>query len=409
MRYFAEPSFHETGTIAGLAPLLQDALSGTDLAPLANQWIERARSGRDANTLLDLSIVLELLRKREIGLAIQGDALKIAQHFRTSSSTAKTALKLLVLKTPGDLSANTPVECLVENSNIAMELLYVGPGLSLPATLPEHDLLFVAIAESKENRQLLEYLHHRLDSWPRPYLNAPREIMKLERASACNLLSSIPGIEMPHTKELDRVTLQQIANAKLRINTVLPDGEFPLIVRPVDSHAGKGLIKAVSPTELLEYLDSRSETDFFISRFIDYRSTDNLFRKYRIVIMQGRPFLCHMGISDHWMVHYPYQEMISNPSRREEEKRVMATFEEDFARRHQAAFAAISERIHLDYFGLDCAENKEGDLVIFEVASAMLVHAMDSSELFPYKEKQIRKVFAAFSDMLAGIHAMAQS
>jgi hypothetical protein len=400
----AEHPIHETGSILGLAPLLKLALAGTDLAPLANQWIEFVRKSRNANTLLDLSIVLELLRNREMGLAIRGDALKIAQHFRISSTTSEAALKLLVLKVPGDLSTNTPVECLLEDTNIAIELLFVGPGLPLPDVPPEHDLLFVAIAESNENRPILKYLNHRLASWPRPYLNLPREILKLERDSAYSFLSPIPGIVMPRTERVDRETLQSLARAELRIDAVLAGGEFPITVRPVDSHAGKGFIKAESPSELLSYLEDRSDEEFFISRFIDYRSEDGLFRKYRIVIMRGQPFLCHMGISEHWMVHYPYPEMISNPVRREEEERAMATFDEDFAWRHRSALAAIPKQIQLDYLGLDCAESKDGDLVIFEAASAMLAHAMDNAEFFPYKDAQMRKVFAAFRNMLISAH-----
>jgi hypothetical protein len=400
MNAFAEPSSHEAGLILGLAPLMKQAFDGANLAPLANQWIESVRRSRNANTLLDLSIVLELLRNREMGLAIRGDALKMAQHFCISSSAAEVALKLLVLKVPGDLSSNTPIECLLGDSEIAIEILYVGPGLPLPDVAPKHDLLFVAIAESEENRPVLEYLHHRLDCWPRPYLNAPREILKLERDTACNFLSSVPGLLMPRTARVDREALRSLARAELQIEDVLPDAEFPITIRPVDSHAGRGFVKADSSAELLDYLNDRSDAEFFLSQFINYSSTDGLFRKYRIVMMHGRPFLCHMGISSHWMVHYPYPEMIANPARREEEERAMASFDEDFVRRHQRALAAIPERIRLDYIGLDCAESAKGDLVIFEVASAMLVHDMDDRELFPYKTGQMQKVFEAFRTML---------
>jgi hypothetical protein len=266
--------------------------------------------------------------------------------------------------------------------------------------VPEHDLLFVAIAESEENRATLESLQQRLSTWPRPYLNAPREILKMERDRACELLSPIPGVAMPHTKRIDRHTLEELARGAIAIDALLPSGEFPVIVRPVDSHAGRGLIKAESPTELLPYLAENAGPQFFISQFINYSSADGLFRKYRVVLMRGTPFLCHMGISEHWMVHYPYKEMIENPDRREEEKQAMVHFDAAFALRHQRALAAIAEQIDLEYFGLDCAESVSGDLVIFEVASAMLVHAMDNLEIFPYKDAQMSKVFSAFRTML---------
>jgi hypothetical protein len=116
---FVEPSLQETEAIVGLAPLLKQAFHGADLSPLAQQWIQRARANRDTNALLDLSIALELQRKREIALAIQSDALRQAQHFRISRKPTESALKLLIIKAPGDLSSNTPIECLLENTNIA--------------------------------------------------------------------------------------------------------------------------------------------------------------------------------------------------------------------------------------------------------------------------------------------------
>ncbi len=113
MNSSASPLPHEARSILGLAPLLKQAFTGTDLRPLANRWIELARQCRNANTLLDLSLALELLKKRESALAIQNDALRIAQHFCIAPEPAEVALRLLVLKTLGDLSANTPIKCLL--------------------------------------------------------------------------------------------------------------------------------------------------------------------------------------------------------------------------------------------------------------------------------------------------------
>jgi hypothetical protein len=91
---------HASGSIIGLAPLLKHAFHGTDLTPVANQWIEDARLHRNANTLLDLSIALELLKQREHAMAIQRDALRLAQHFRIATESKEISLRLLVLKLP---------------------------------------------------------------------------------------------------------------------------------------------------------------------------------------------------------------------------------------------------------------------------------------------------------------------
>ena len=53
----------------------------------------------------------------------------------------------MVVMAPGDMTANTPVDCMLEDSDIEMTQLYVTPGQLLPA-LPDHDLIFVAVGES---------------------------------------------------------------------------------------------------------------------------------------------------------------------------------------------------------------------------------------------------------------------
>jgi hypothetical protein len=107
-----------------------------------------------------------------------------------------------------------------------------------------------------------------------------------------------------------------------------------------------------------------------------------------------------MGISEHWMVHYPYDEMKAHADRRREEAAMMAGFDDAFAWRHRDALAAIHERFGLDYVGFDCAETRDGQLLIFELANALVVHGIDDPQHFPYKAAQMQKVFAAFRDML---------
>ncbi|HLZ30216.1 MAG TPA: RimK family alpha-L-glutamate ligase, partial [Chloroflexota bacterium] len=83
-----------------------------------------------------------------------------------------------------------------------------------------------------------------------------------------------------------------------------------------------------------------------------------------------------------------------------EEAECMAHFDEQFAVRHAAALRAIDERMGLSYVALDCAETRAGELLIFEVDNAMVVHAMDPEDMFPYKKPAMRKIFVAFREML---------
>jgi len=384
------------------------AVSGVDLGPLGTQLI--ASAGADpravnANALMDLSTVLQLRGERELALNIQSQALAIKQIYspptgRGSIDRNTASIRLLAIMGPGDLMANSPIELLLEDADVALDIVYVSDNLGLPDNLPEHDVLFVAIAESEQNIPLLKKIQTAIASWPHPVLNDPARIALLSRDHNCALLKSAPGLDMPVTARIGRQALEQIGCGELAITAVLDDGGFPVIVRPVDSHAGRGLEKLADTVAVASYLSGMANEEFYVSRFVDYRGADGQFRKYRIVLIEGRPFVCHMGISGHWMIHYLNAGMAESADKRDEEAQFMAGFDAGFAVRHAEAFRAINERVGLDYLGIDCAETRDGKLLIFEVDSCMIVHAIDPADVFPYKQPQMRRVFNAFSGML---------
>ena len=387
--------------LIGLAPLMRQAFSGVDLRPFGSKLVQRAmRFPQDANTLMDLSVVLQLIGNRELGLATQAQALKIQQHYQIPAAAGASAIRLLVLVSGGDLMANTPVEFLVENSDVALDFLYVDEQFPLPANLPEHDLVFVAIGESDHNKPLLAHIAERAKSWTRPVLNAPERIANLTRNGTCALLGAAPGICMPVSVRVSRAALAQIGDGSAAVTSLLADGGFPIIARPVGSHAGHGLDKIGDAAGIAKYLSAESAEEFYISRFIDYRNADGLFRKYRIMLIEGKPFICHMAISENWMIHYLNAGMAEDAGKRAEEARFMAQFDSDFALRHAGAFKSVTDILQLEYVGLDCSETSDGKLLIFEADSDMIVHAMDPVDKYPYKRPVMQKIFDAFHAML---------
>jgi hypothetical protein len=99
------------------------------------------------------------------------------------------------------------------------------------------------------------------------------------------------------------------------------------------------------------------------------------------------------------MINYINADMKESADKRAEEARFMAEFDYDFAVRHRCAFDAIAERVGLDYLPFDCGETADGRLLLFELGTNMILHAMDPPDVFAYKRPQMEKVFAAFQDM----------
>ncbi|MBV8124856.1 MAG: RimK family alpha-L-glutamate ligase [Paucibacter sp.] len=381
---------------------MRRAFRKEDLAPVALALLDRAQAHpQDAHAYLDCSTVLQLTGHRELALAVQAEAIRLQQSYKLPFSAAASGFRLLVIMGPGDLMANTPIEFLLEDSDVAIELLYVNDDLPLPDTLPPHDLLMVAVAESDASQALLKKLADRLQHYSHPVLNGPEDIVNLSRDRACGLLSSIPGVQMPTTVRVPRGRLEQLSTQAGRLSELLPGADFPVIVRPIGSHAGHDLQKIDSAEALATYLDHVPAAGFYLAPFVDYRDAGGQFRKYRVALIDGAPFICHYAISSHWMVHYLNAGMDDSAQKRAEEAQCMAHFDSTFAVRHRAALAEINRRIGLPYLGIDCAEAPDGRLLIFEVDNAMIVHAMDDEAMYPYKKPAMHKVFSAFRRLLA--------
>jgi glutathione synthase/RimK-type ligase-like ATP-grasp enzyme len=399
----AAPAPLQPASIIGLAAIARLAFSGSpELQSLWQSLMKRTMTDPDdVGGLLDLSVIELIAGRRDSRLKIQAQALAKQRVYRLEPAVPSAQpLRLLAFVVPGDFMVNTPVEFLLEGSGVQLDLLYLVPGGPLPAFIPEHDVAFIAIAESEANRPLLQAMREIAKIWPVPVVNAPHFIERLSRDGACAMLQNLAGVYMPANIRTERAKLEEVADSARPLAGLLGGAAFPIIVRPLGSHGGQGLEKIASAAELKAYLARQQASAFYVSPFVDYCGDDGLYRKCRIALIDGRAYGCHLAISPNWMVHYLNADMADNAANRAEEDRFLTRFDAEFGRRHQGAFAAIAERIELDYAQIDCAETRDGRLLIFEIGTAMIVHAMDPADVFPYKKAAMDKVFAAFVAML---------
>jgi hypothetical protein len=385
----------------GLARLTRMSASGVDLRPLWQHLIAKLIDGTiEAGEGLDLSLIAQLLGDKQAGLAIQREILLSHRLFRSPCTLQKPHLRVLALAAATDMGSNTPIEFLLQDSGIELTTLYVIPECELPDPLPDHDIAVVVASDSADCRDALRKIAHAIPRWPRPLLNPPHLVSNLDRDKLHGLLRGIEGLEIPETVAVTRVCLSELSQSAIAPSDIAAGLSFPLIVRPRGSHAGRGLVKIDNPAAMERYLGERDEEEFFTSRFVDYSGSDGLFRKYRIVVIDGRPYACHLAIADRWDIWYINAGMSSSPSKRLEEETFMQTFDTGFAERHRTALSGMIDRIGLDYFTVDCAETQSGSLLIFEADNTAIVHDMDPPDVFPYKVPQMRKVFDAFAAML---------
>ena len=279
----------------GLAALARMFFEQADVQPLWSRLVERVTADpTDAAALMDLATMLLLSGDRDQGLAVQAQALDQGRLYRRPGGDGP---RLLALMAAGDTMANTPLDFLLEGSDIDLLTLYVSPDHPPPSPLPDHDIAFLAIGESEANLASLRSLQPILPHWPRPMINGqPDRVAELTRDGVCALLRGVDEVVAPPTARLSRDLLAQIGRGEASLAAVLPDTVFPIIVRPIGSHAGTGLEKLDGREAIGAYLASQSVDSFYIAPFVDYAGPDGQFRKQRIALIEGRPFICHMAI-----------------------------------------------------------------------------------------------------------------
>jgi tetratricopeptide (TPR) repeat protein len=349
----------------------------------------QAAVAADAGALeahLGIYEVAQILRRPELALAHQQAAIALAP-IHSTLAREREDYALLVPCAPGLYEANTPVDLLFDPRHVSLHRWYVDPGRAVPP-LPRHDAVFVAVGESDKVRAHLAAVARFLESSVRPQLNRPSDIARLARVTLTETFASARHARVVATTRIARERYAAEGFA------------YPHIVRPVDSHGGHGLARIDDTAQRDAYLAGQGAAQLYVAPFIDYSGADGLFRKYRIVFVDGEPLPCHLAISPHWMVHYYNSPMARNAWMRDEEAAFMAGIGSVFHGDLAAALRETAQLLALDYVGIDAAIDRDGKLLIFEADNALIVHLLDDPVMYAYKHQYVPRIYAALDALV---------
>lgn len=385
--------------ILGMQSIVSLIYAGRDVTPLWNELMQRATTDpTDATTLLDMATILQTLSRADEARQLLKSAVKLRRDFCVVHGDG-TGPRLLAFVTEGDFMANTPLDFLLAGSNCVLWLHYVDLETAMLTDLPDYDVAFMAIGESTENAPLLAHMQKLLAGFDGTVMNRnPDLIGRLTRDGVSEMLANEPSILSPTTYRASREDLVAVGAGAKRLEDCVPGLAFPLVIRPISTHAGHGMERISDLAGLSTWLETQPAPELYVAPFIDFRGPDGFYNKQRVVFINGKAFASHMALSDHWIVHYLSAGMGQSAAKRAVEQAWMENFDTDFAARHKDSFAALHRHIGLDYFGIDCAELADGRLLVFELDVAMVVHNMDDPVVYPYKQVAMRKLFDGFVD-----------
>ena len=135
-------------------------------------------------------------------------------------------------------------------------------------------------------------------------------------------------------------------------------------------------------------------------QFVDSRSADGWYRKYRVVFVDRVPYPYHLAISDDWLVHYWTAHMGRDAAKRAEEAAFLENPAQAIGERGMAALHAIGAALDLDYAGIDFGIGPAGELLLFEANATMVIAPPDPDERWEYRRAAIGKILDAVVAMI---------
>jgi glutathione synthase/RimK-type ligase-like ATP-grasp enzyme len=358
------------------------------LRSLAYAVLRRDPAARDAH--LRLYEVEQMLGQPQAAIAHLRMALRTSRIVTLTAKREPAELTVLALTRVAQWEANTPLELIVDTDRVTLHRYYIDDTDTALAdeALPPYDVLFNSIAESDSAANALRLARTFAERARREPINAPEAVAAIGRTQVAARFAASPSIVAP--------PIERVTPAMLLERTIAES----LIVRPVGSQAGIGLARIDDTAALRAYLAERTDPEYFVMPFIDYRNDDGFFRKYRVMFVAGQPYACHLAISPRWMIHYYNAAMAEHQWMRDEEARFIANLDSVFSGPLADALAEIAAAVPLEYFGIDCAIARDGRLLLFEADAAMLVHGTDPPELYPYKRAGFERIQRALTRLL---------
>jgi tetratricopeptide (TPR) repeat protein/glutathione synthase/RimK-type ligase-like ATP-grasp enzyme len=308
---------------------------------------------------------------------------------RIPAAVAEPDFAVLVIISPG--AGNTPYKYLIGKSAYESHFYALLPGSEpdLDMLRRHGDAVVNLISDVDQGRDILTSATALVDTLGKPVINHPDKVVATGRDDIAQRLAGIAHCRMPKTIRCNR---DEIAAQAATFG-------FPLLLRTPGTHGGDAFEKIDSGVGVEAFLSQYPGDDYYVTEYVDYAAADGYFRKYRMMVVDGVILPYHLAIADQWKIHHFRTEMGSQPWMQQEEAAFLDDPHAVFGAAHETALHEIARIVDLEFFGVDCSVDHDGNLLIFEVNASMLIH--DDNADFPYKAPHVARIKASFDALLA--------
>lgn len=228
------------------------------------------------------------------------------------------------------------------------------------------DVLVNMICEPQQQSIALDQVARYELATQLPVVNSAAVVKATTRPLVAQRLAHQDGVRVPHC------TLWRAGGPALTAHIERHGHRYPVLLRPPGQHGSVGLVRVDdrgAAAAAAATLPACTVTDF-----VDFRSTDGLWRKHRIVYAGDRLFRRHVLIGREWNITRAARDfMRERPDLVAEEqawiKRPLTLQRGSVEARVLHQFRALQ----LDFGVIDFALPADGDLVVFEINACVQI------------------------------------
>lgn len=262
--------------------------------------------------------------------------------------------------------------------------------------LPPSDVVFNAVGDADRCGDALRKLEALLADVRSPVVNTPQAVLATRRAFAGDLLGGIQGLRTSKTAVHARSALIALPRASLEGQGFAP----PLLLRALGFHTGMFFERAEGWDEVSAIAQRLPGDEIAVLEYLDARGMDGMYRKYRVMLIDGRLYPLHLALSHEWKVHYFTADMAKNETHQALERQFLGDMRSTLGARALDVLTQIAARLHLDYGGIDFALDGDGNLLLFEANATMIVPSRETSPSLAYRVPYLQTAIDAVRDMV---------
>ncbi|MGB6985919.1 MAG: tetratricopeptide repeat protein [Candidatus Aquilonibacter sp.] len=257
------------------------------------------------------------------------------------------------------VDGNVPVNPILDDRVVQWATLFV-ESFETKMALPPHDVVFNAVGNADLSTRALDKAEQIVNATSAPVINHPAHVRRTGRVAVAEQLRDAPGVVTPRIARMPRAELLAASNLT-----------FPMLVRAPGFHTGEHFVRIDSATRMCEGIADLPGDELLAMEYLDTRGSDEVFRKYRVLMVDGKLYPVHLAASRNWKVHYFSADC--QAAHLPEEQAFLADMEAALGGDALRALEQAANLLALDYGGIDFAINGAGRVVIFEANPTMRV------------------------------------